>query len=75
MRPYTDEEWTKLPHDVLLTADRKWDPCVLDGSILDNIEEWSAMFDHVVGDTAKTPEERPRDMKDNPFDENGYYID
>ena len=73
MRPYTDEEWTKLPH-VLLTADRKWDPRVLDGNI-DDIEEWSAMFDHVVGDTAKAPEERPRDMKDNPFDENGYYID
>ena len=33
------------------------------------------MFDHVVGDTAKTSEEQPRDMKDNPFDENGYYID
>ena len=58
MRPYTDEEWTKLPH-VLLTADRKWDPRVLDGNI-DDIEEWSAMFDHVVGDTAKAPKERPR---------------
>ena len=33
------------------------------------------MFNHVVGDTAKVPEERPRNMRDNPFDENGYYID
>ena len=38
MRPYTDEEWVKLPH-VLLTADKKWDPRVLDNSI-DDIEEW-----------------------------------
>ena len=33
------------------------------------------MFEHVTGNTAKAVEERPRDMKDNPFDENGYYID
>ena len=42
MRPYTDGEWTKLPH-VLLTADRKWDPRVLDGNI-DDIEEWLIML-------------------------------
>ena len=33
------------------------------------------MFDHVVGDTAKNPDERPRNMNDNAVDENGYYID
>ena len=73
MRPYTDEEWVKLPH-VLLTAERKWDPRVLDGHI-DNIEEWATMFEHVTGGAKEALEERPRDMKDNPFDENGYYID
>ena len=44
---------------------------MLDGNI-DDIEEWSAMFDHMVGDTAKVPKVRPRNMRDNPFDENGY---
>ena len=29
----------------------------------------------LVGDNAKVPKERPRNMRDNPFDENGYYID
>ena len=60
MRPYTDEEWVKLPH-VLLTADKKWDPRVLDNSI-DDIEEWSTRFDHVI-----PPEERPRNMSDKPL--------
>ena len=46
--------------------------CISARSDVDDIEEWSAMFDHVVGDMAKTPEEQPRDMKDSPF---GYYID
>ena len=31
MRLHTDEEWSTLPH-VLLTADRKWDPRVLDNA-------------------------------------------
>ena len=34
MRPYTDEEWERLPH-VLLTAHCKWDPRVLDNTIED----------------------------------------
>ena len=36
---------------------------MLDGNI-DDIEEWSAMFDHMVGDTAKVPKVRPRNMRD-----------
>ena len=50
----------------------KWDPKVLDNSI-DNIEEWASKFEEFVG-TSDDDNVR-HDMKDNPYDERGYYID
>ena len=45
-QPYTDEEIIKLPQ-ILLTADSKWNPQVLDNTI-DNIDEWAAKFDNIL---------------------------
>ena len=44
MRPYTDKEWTILPH-VHWTQDKDWEPSVLDHSLGDRDEEW---FDAVT---------------------------
>ena len=35
MRPYTDEEWDRLPH-VMWTSDENWDPSIIDNIITDD---------------------------------------
>ena len=32
IRPYTDDEWTVLPH-IVFTADVTWDPYIIDGEL------------------------------------------
>ena len=38
LRPFTDEEWTTLPH-IVLTSDADWDPSVLDHRLSDD-DKW-----------------------------------
>ena len=60
MRPYTDDEWDRLPH-VKWTSDVDWDPCILDQNITTN-ETW---FD-TVSDLEHL-------VIHNPFDELGNF--
>ena len=43
-RPYIDVEWETLPH-ITLTADKDWDPSILDNEMEDNEEWFNAMED------------------------------
>jgi hypothetical protein len=62
MRPYTDDEWDRLPH-VILTSDLDWDPTVLDHTLDDDEHWYDAMCD------LDTP------PYDSPFDSEGTYHD
>ena len=44
MKPYTDTEWTTLPH-VIWTSDMPWDPTVLDNKISDNARWYKGISD------------------------------
>ena len=46
IRPYTDDEWSTLPH-VILTSDDKWDPTVLDHSIDDDDADNDDWYDAI----------------------------
>ena len=61
MRPYTDDEWKKLPH-VVWTSDINWDPSIIDNHISDN-SKW-------IRDLSK---DEGRYL-DDPFDLYGDYI-
>ena len=57
-RPYTDDEWTKLPH-VIMTADERWDPKVLDYTLPHD----NSLYD---------PDHDPTDLfEDSAFDATG----
>jgi hypothetical protein len=61
MRPYTDDEWKKLPH-VVWTSDVNWDPSVVDNYISDD-NKW---FRSLPKDEGK--------YLDDPFNMVGDYI-
>jgi hypothetical protein len=44
IRPYTDEEWTWLPH-VILTSDVDWDPTVLDHDLTSDTQWYDVLQD------------------------------
>ena len=46
MRPYTDDEYNKLPH-VIFTSDVDWDPHILDFDVEGNDEWYDAISDNV----------------------------
>jgi hypothetical protein len=50
MRPYTDAEWSTLPH-VILTADTDWDPSIIDNEIDDDETWYDAQTDIPDGST------------------------
>jgi len=52
IRPYTDDEWDKLPH-VIMTGDTDWDPSVLDNS--HDKETWFDSISDTTPETRKTP--------------------
>ena len=42
IRPYTDDEWDKLPH-VVWTSDMEWDPSIID-SVISNNNRWHLLL-------------------------------
>ena len=60
IRPYTDEEWERLPH-VVWTSDADWDPSVLDGEPPDEDVWYDTISDLSEG------------LLNSPFDEFGNY--
>ena len=60
MRPFTDEEWNKLPH-VIWTNEAEWDPTVLDVKISDK-ENW---FENM---------EEPNGLEESHFDAQGNFF-
>jgi hypothetical protein len=59
VRPFTDDEWNKLPH-VIMTSDVDWEPAILDCTISDDRQWFSSITDI------------ERDIG-SPFDEFGRY--
>ena len=60
LRPFTDHEWDTLPM-VIMTADREWDPNVLDDTY-DHDAQWFDAVDSV-----------DKSLLDRPFDATGNY--